>query len=78
MFCRRCYADLNQSAEARCLRCGRPFNPDQPSTYLTRPFPPRWRIIFHTLLTLILATIVSAVVAGFLAVAQLKHLHSGH
>jgi hypothetical protein len=35
-------------------------------------------MIVHTLLTLLLSTIVSAVVAGVLALGQLKYIHSGH
>jgi hypothetical protein len=35
-------------------------------------------MIAHTLITLVLSTIVSLVVAGFLAIAQMKFIHSGH
>lgn len=78
MFCRRCYANLNQATHCRCLRCGRKFDPDNPSSFLARPFPSRTKIIVHTLITLVLATIVSCVVAGVLAMAQIKYIHSGH
>ena len=78
MFCRRCYADLQQAFDSRCVRCDRPFNPNEPSSYLPRPFPSRRRMIVHVVATLILATIVSVVVAGFVSVAQIKYFHSGH
>jgi hypothetical protein len=35
-------------------------------------------MIMHTLITLVLATLVSMAVASCLATAQLKFLHSGH
>jgi len=35
-------------------------------------------MIVHTLITLVLATLVSFVVATILALAQLKYIHSGH
>ena len=78
MYCKRCYADLNQATEFRCARCGRRFNPSEKRTYLPRPFPSRRRIIAHTILTLILSTIVSFAIAVFLGAAQLKYIHSGH
>ena len=81
MFCRRCYADLQQAADRgclHCLRCKRRFDPRQPRSYLRRPFPSRRKIIVHSLITLILATIVSFCVAVFLSVAQIKYIHSGH
>ena len=76
MFCKRCYADLNQAAECRCLRCRRPFNPNEPTSYLLRPFPSRRKIIIHSLIIFILATIVSAVVAGLLSMAQNNYMNS--
>jgi hypothetical protein len=78
MFCKRCYANLDQARDGRCLRCGRRFVENDLSSYLERPFPSRVRMFVHTLITLVLATVVSAVVAGFLALAQLKFVHSGH
>lgn len=78
-FCKRCYANLDQATDdSRCLRCGRKFDAGNPSTYLERPFPSRTKIIVHTLINLALATIVSFVVAGVLAMAQIKYIHSGH
>ena len=78
MFCQRCYANLDKATAGRCLRCGRKFVENDPSSYLGRPFPPRGRMIMHTFMTLVLATIVSGAIAAFLALAQLKFLHSGH
>lgn len=78
MFCRRCYADLQQAFDSRCMRCDRSFDPNDPSSYLSRPFPSRRRIIVHTVTTLILATIVSFVVAIFLSFSQMKFMHTNH
>ena len=78
MFCKRCYANLDQATHSRCARCGRVFNAGAPASYLSRPFPSRRRMIVHTLITLVLSTLVSFLVAGFLAFAQLNRLHSGH
>jgi hypothetical protein len=78
MFCRRCYANLNQATHSRCARCNHGFNADIPASFLPRPFPSRRRMIVHTLITLVLSTLVSFVVAGFLAMAQIKYIHSGH
>ncbi len=77
MYCKHCYANLDQAVDSRCARCNRPFDPSRPGSYLTRPFPSRRRMVIHTLITLILATVVSAVVAGFLAIAQTKFIPSG-
>jgi hypothetical protein len=35
-------------------------------------------MIVHTVITLLLATVVSCIVAGLLSLAQLKFIHSGH
>ena len=92
MYCRRCYADLEQASvyrkdthdhgppyiEFRCTRCNRPFNPDQPKTFLPRPFPPRRRIILHTVLNLLLATLISVIIAFFVATAQMRFMHTSH
>jgi hypothetical protein len=78
MYCKRCYANLDQAIEYRCRRCGRGFRADDRNTYLSRPFPSRRKMIVHTLITLVLSTIVSFAVAAVLALAQLKYIHSGH
>jgi uncharacterized paraquat-inducible protein A len=78
MFCKQCYANLNQASQAQCPRCGREFLMSDPSSYLRRPFPSRAKVFAHTLVMLVLATFVSLVVAGLLAIAQLKFIHSGH
>jgi hypothetical protein len=77
-FCTRCYADLRQAIDSRCARCGTAFDPGKPSTYLPRPFPPRRRVIAHAVLTVVLATVVSFVVALVLGSAQMKYMNSGH
>lgn len=81
MFCKRCYADLQQAADhgcLHCLRCKRRFDPKESRSYLSRPFPSRRKIIMHSIINFILATIVSAIVVVFLTVAQLKYMHSNH
>lgn len=78
MYCKRCYANLNQAIGSRCARCSRQFDPSDPQSFLVRPFPPRKRIIAHTLVMLLLATAVSFVISIFVGAAQLKYLHSGH
>jgi hypothetical protein len=78
IFCKRCYANLDQSTDSRCARCGRVFDASNKKTYYPQPFPSRWRIFGHLLTNLILATIVSAIIAFFLGIAQLKYLNSGH
>jgi hypothetical protein len=54
------------------------FDVNDPFSYLQRPFPSRRKMVVHTLTTLVLATLVSVVVAWFLALAQIKYIHSGH
>ena len=78
MFCRKCYANLDQARDFRCARCRRQFNPANPNTYLRRALPSRRKIIVHTILNLILTSIVSVVIAALLAAAQIKYIHSGH
>ena len=78
MFCRKCYANLDQATDFRWRRCRRQFNPASPKTYLRRPLPSRRKIIVHTILNLILTSIVSVVIAALLAAAQIKYIHSGH
>lgn len=78
MFCKGCYADLNRATDLRCPRCRRTFDPGQPSSYLLRPFPNRRRMLVHLLITLVLATVVSGVIAIIVGLAQLKYFHSGH
>ena len=77
-YCKRCYANLDQAIALRCARCNREFDPSDARSFLTRPFPPRKRIIAHTVVMLLLATAVSFVISLFVGAAQLKYLHSGH
>ena len=37
MFCLHCSYALDGLAESRCPECGRPFAPDDPTTFATRP-----------------------------------------
>ena len=66
MYCRKCYAKLDEAAEfPRCLRCAYAFNPADPKTYLTRPFPGTWRIIGYIVATTIVSILGAFVVAFF-------------
>jgi predicted amidophosphoribosyltransferase len=78
MFCKRCYANLDQAIGNCCCRCRKPFDPADQASFLTRPFPSRRRIIVHTTIVLVLASVVSFVVATFTAIAQFKYVNSGH
>lgn len=73
MYCHRCYADLRQATLRRCPNCLRPFDPDNPSTYLVRPFPTKKRIALH----LVLTTLVGIAAAFVVALHQLVR-SSGH
>jgi len=66
MYCRKCYANLKQTAEFnRCGRCGRAFDPGNPKTYLSRPFPGNWKIARQILWTTIIGVMAAYVVATF-------------
>jgi uncharacterized paraquat-inducible protein A len=78
MFCKRCYANLDQATESQCARCGRAFSALDPTSYLRRPFPSRTKMVVQTVIMLVLSAVTSLVVAGCLALAQLKFVHSGH
>jgi hypothetical protein len=73
MYCRSCYQDLSQAAEAKCPACGVAFDPDNERTYLTRPFPRPLQILVHVIAT----TAVAAGVAFVVAFHQLART-SGH
>jgi hypothetical protein len=59
MYCQRCYTDLH---------------PNDPATFLVRPFPRKRRIILH----LIATTAIGVLVAGIVALFQTAILPSGH
>ena len=56
-----------------CPWCDRPFNPAEPSSYLPRPFPDKWRIAGYVLLTTIISIAVAFVVAFFQMVGASGH-----
>jgi hypothetical protein len=65
-FCSNCYASLAEAAGAgRCLNCGRAFDPDDPTTFLRRPFPGLGRIIAHLIVTTLVGVMAAYVVAFF-------------
>ena len=74
MYCKRCYADLTLATETWCRSCGRLFNPNDSSSFLTKPFPRRRKIIFQIIFTTILGILVAFVVAMF----QQPLIPSGH
>jgi hypothetical protein len=66
MYCRKCYAKLDPSEEFhRCPRCDRGFDPSDKSTYLPRPFPGKWRIVWYVITTTIISFVVAYIVACF-------------
>src|SRR3954463_16779494 len=73
MYCKKCYADLSLATQPKCPGCARPFNPDNPATFLVHPFPTKKRMLFHLLITTILALGASLVVATFQAAQSSGH-----
>ena len=54
MYCKKCNYDLRHLTSRRCPECGRPFDPDDPSTYLPTIGVPIWIRACFFLLTLCL------------------------
>lgn len=73
MYCLRCYAELRDSAERTCWRCGLVFDPQTPQTFLTRPFPRRGRLIRQIIITTLLGFGAAFVVAMFQAARASGH-----
>lgn len=74
MYCRKCYASLELAQEMRaCLVCQRPFDPAKPRTYLSKPFPSAWKIVWQVVLT----TLVGIAAAYGVSMFQLAAA-SGH
>lgn len=73
MYCEKCYAFLDPADGTKCRKCGRPFSPDDPHSYLEKPFPRKSRIIRDIILT----TIFSIIAAFAVAFHQLVRT-SGH
>jgi hypothetical protein len=73
MYCRKCYADLRGVTLRTCPKCLMPFDPGNPSTFLSKPFPTKKRIVLH----LVLTTIVG-VAAAFVVAFHQAARHSGH
>jgi len=66
MYCRKCYAPLDRADEVYlCPKCGRPFEPTNPRTYLPRPFPSKSKIFIQVIGTTIVAFLIASVVALF-------------
>jgi len=62
MYCKRCYAELRETAN-KCLSCKRPYDPADPATYLNRPFPEKWTVAKHIAYTTLIGVIVAYVVS---------------
>lgn len=73
MYCRKCYADLRNTSEGRCPNCRLAFDPDNPATFLSRPFPTKKRMILHLLLTTIVGIGAAFVVALHQAIRSSGH-----
>jgi predicted amidophosphoribosyltransferase len=66
VYCRKCYAQLDRDpVTSRCPRCGRPFDPENPRTYLNRPFPNPVRIVLLIVVTSIICIAAVFVVSFF-------------
>lgn len=63
MYCKKCYTFLDPTDGPKCRKCGRPFTPDNPRSYLEKPFPPKSRIVLHLILTTIFSILAAYVVA---------------
>jgi hypothetical protein len=72
MFCRTCYT-LLPDHETHCPKCRRAFVAGDPVTYLATPFPPPGRILWH----LVLTTLLAAGAAVLVSVHQMVYA-SGH
>jgi hypothetical protein len=73
VYCKKCYADLSTAAEGKCPKCGRGFKPNDPRTYLRRPFPGTGRIVLDVVLTT-----AFAVGAAFAVALHQAARSSGH
>jgi hypothetical protein len=73
MYCQRCYQDLQGAPDQRCSRCGFGFDPQDPKTFLDRPFPPPRTVVFYVVLTTILGVVVAFIVAFHQAVQASGH-----
>ncbi len=78
MFCKRCYANLNQATHGRCVRCGRAYDPEKPNSFLCKPFPSRTKMVVHTIITVVLGSLVAFLVAFALSILQMRYIHTGH
>jgi hypothetical protein len=65
MYCRKCYAKLDPNEVCLCPRCGRKFDPARRRTYLDRPFPGKWAIVWYVIMTTAVSFFVAVAVALF-------------
>ncbi|HUB25348.1 MAG TPA: hypothetical protein VL992_07950 [Tepidisphaeraceae bacterium] len=66
MYCRKCFARLDENAElGKCPTCGKRFDPDRPGTYLSRPFPDAGKAIRYLIITSIISLVFAFIVATF-------------
>jgi hypothetical protein len=66
MYCRKCYTKLDPTDDfPRCPRCDRGFDPTDRNSYLARPFPGKWRIVWHIFLTTLVSFVIAFIVANF-------------
>jgi hypothetical protein len=74
MYCKKCYAALDPSAQVYCCwNCEFPFDPANRRTYLARPFPSTGRVIWYIVLTSVLSVAGAFVVAFFQAAGASGH-----
>ena len=74
MYCIKCYGKLDAAMESqRCPWCDTAFNPADSRTYLSRPFPGKWKVIRYIVLTTIVSIMGAFVVAFFQAAGASGH-----
>jgi hypothetical protein len=57
----------------RCPKCDRKFDPANPKTFLPRPFPGKFKIIFHIIATTLVCIALAFIVAFFQLAAASGH-----
>jgi hypothetical protein len=68
MYCRKCYQRLDPQIDSTCPKCKTAFGPNNPRTYLNRPFPPISRIVQQLFRTTLVVILVALAVSFFQAV----------
>ena len=79
MYCKKCYTNLTTAGEfGQCPKCRRSFDPRDPTTYLSRPFPSAWKIARQIIFTTLIGLLVAFMVATFQTALFTPFPPSGH